>query len=157
MKLKKILEQASLILGIDENDEVNQKILFRCANLVVTNVASNYVDCIASQSFFVTDGKIMYKQFKHTFLKIKSVSCRYDLFINYIAVPNGKVDVTYAYVPEFKSKNVDINMNQSLLLYGILHEYAGISGLVDEEKLFGKKFEQLLFATRETGRARRMP
>jgi len=157
MKLKKILSDASQLLGIDESDKANQKILFRCANLVMANLASNHFDYIELQNFAVTDGKIKYINFKKTFLKIKSVSCPYELFIDYICVPNGHVTVEYACIPEFKSPNSIVSINQSLLLYGILNEYASISGLVDEAKLYGQKFEQLLFGTKETGKSRRLP
>jgi hypothetical protein len=41
-------------------------------------------------------------------------------------------------------------------LYGILAEYASISGLVNEEKIYNAKFERLLFESRTTGRGRVM-
>jgi len=158
MKLNNILSDASVMLGISEDDVTNQKILFRCANLVVANVTGNYIDCVTTQDFNVTEGCINYDEFDKTFLKIVSVSCSYDLYMDHIAVRNGHVTVKYAYVPEFKSPDdVVAVMNPSTLLWGILAEYACISGLVEEAKLYNDKFEKLLFASRPTGKSRRMP
>jgi len=162
MKLKNLIQDAANMLGIDAPQKSPIfSILFRCANLVVSNVACNYEDCVATQTFDVTDGRIDLSKFKKTFLKVKSCNVNYDLYINSLSVPNGMVTVQYAYIPKFTSGNNVITtvagrLTESALLYGILAEYASISGLTDEEKRYNEKFEDLLFACTRTGSARVM-
>jgi|GEM_PF-3260717 len=165
MKLKKVIEDASLLLGIRQDDVANQRLLFRCANLCLSNVASNHIECLATQVFDVTNGKIGFDQFEKTCLKIKHVSARFNLHTGYISVPNGRVVVTYAYSPEFKSKNDDVSivggvMNPTALLYGIITEYAIICELKDEVDVFGKRFARALFGIQDNprkGKSRRIP
>lgn len=145
MKLKKIIDVASVLLGVDCRD-----ILFRCANLCVSNVACNLKDCVTEQTFIVTDGKIYYNQFNYQFLKVRECNVRYEIYTDFIAVPNGKVVIEYAYIPCFTKQTEDISkiggvMNGDVLLYGILAEYASISGLWDEYKMYNEKFQILLF------------
>jgi hypothetical protein len=112
----------------------------------------------------VTDNIIDFKSFDKTFLKIKSVKkngieIKHDLYIDFISVPNGVVTVEYAYVPVFKSgmdlvSNVTSIISESALLYGMLYEYSSVSGLLNEAKYFGKKFEQCLFESKKTGNRR---
>ena len=163
MKLKKLITESAKLLGIEDQDSI----LMRCANLVVSNVACNYEDFIAVQDFEVTDGKIDFKNFKKTFLKIKSVKIggrevKSDMFVNYLSVPNGRVTVEYCYIPRFTAMGNRVSdiagkINENTLLYGIMAEYASISGLEREEKDWSDKFENLLFAGKHTGKTRRLP
>jgi hypothetical protein len=169
MKVKNIMENAAEILGVGDltRDDENRKILFRCANLVAANIASNYLDCKAVQTFTVTDNKINFSQFNKTFLKVKSVKTggnevsSYELFIDFLKVPNGIVEVTFACVPAFADAEDDHkiagNYNENVLLYGILAEYAFINGMLNEAKVWNEKFEQLLFGAGKKGTAKIMP
>jgi hypothetical protein len=168
MKLKKLIQEAAKIIGIDvKQGNANWSILFRCANLVVSNIACNYEDCTAAQTFNVKDGEIKFTDFDRTFLKIKSVKSGgyevpYDFYINSLRVPNGIITVEYAFIPKFtKDSNVikDVmgRFDENVLLYGILAEYCFISSLKDEAKYYNDKFESLLFASSMTGKARVIP
>jgi len=162
MRLRDIINEASLMLGIPQTDKANRQILFRCANLVLSNVASNINECIEEQSFDVKDGKIKFSDFSKTFLKIKQISYPYELFTNYIAVKNGRVNVKYACVPEFKNPSSSITqfkgvISPGALLYGMLSEYSAISGLKNEAKLFEDRFQRHLLAMNRTGKMKRMP
>ena len=150
MKLEKIIETASEVLNVQD-----PAILKRCANLVLGNIAANYRDCIATQIFTVTTEKIQYSQFEKTFLKVKSVihggqEVDYSLFVDFVKVPNGKVTVEYCYIPVFVNANDDItvpNLSEQCFVYGVLTEYAIISGMFNEAKIWGEKFEQGLFTS----------
>ena len=168
MKVRDIIEHAAEMLCIDDitPDDTNYRILFRVANVVLANIASNYLDCVVTQTFTVKTGKIDFSQFTQTFLKVKtvkqgSVEVPYELYINFLTVPNGKIEVIYACVPSFATDQDDLNtaggISYPILLYGMLTEYALISGMTDEAKSFGDRFESLLFTTAQSGRARVMP
>lgn len=155
MKLKNVLDGAAEILGLQET---NFSILRRCANLVLANIATNYRDCEASQIFDVTDGKIEYKAFNKTFLRAKNVrangaDAHYSLFIDFLGVPNGRVEVIYFYVPAYPDDlNYEIfipNLCEQTFIYGVITEYALISGSVNEALSWNEKFEAGLFGTSE--------
>jgi hypothetical protein len=151
MKQKNILEGAAEILGLQET---SFPILRRCANLVLANIATNHRDCLAQQTFNVTDGKIEYKNFNKTFLRVKSVSTgTYSLFIDFMHVPNGRVEVKYFYIPSFSDnleESIHIpNLAEKTFVYGVAVEYALISGMFNEAKVWNERFESGLFATNE--------
>ena len=157
MKLKKLMEDIAPLLGEDNHD-----ILLRCANLVMNNVANNYGDFIEKQTFNVKNGKITYGRFKHNLLKIKSVKSggreiQYDLFIGYICVPCGKVEVEYACVPRFKTGNEQIPGGLAdILAVGIMKEYSAISDM-READTYAKMFEKLMYLARQKGKSMVMP
>ena len=178
MQIKKIIANVATILGFVDVTELvngetsdtvlmenqNYNILFRCANLVAANVAGNYRDCVTIQKFTVTDGKIEFSQFNKNFMKAIDVKCNgavadFDIYINFLKVPNGMVEVTYAYVPVFTSGNDEARniLSEAAFVYGILAEYSFISGMFNEAKVFNAKFEELLFGMLKTGRTIKMP
>ena len=168
MKLKNLVQDAADLLGLDAHkNSINRSILFRCANLVVSNIACNYEDCITTQTFIVSNGRIDLNQFDKIFLKVKKICCgnqpvNYDLYIDFLSVPNGRITVVYAFIPKFKNEREEIikitgKIDENILLYGILAEYASISGLSEEFKNFNAKFENLLFANSQTGKGRVLP
>jgi len=150
MKLKNIIKLVSEMLNVQD-----EKIIKRCANLVLGNIASNHRDCIAKQTFTVTNGRIDYSEFNRTFLKIVSIksggrSLEYSLFVDFIEVQNGQITVEYAFVPVFESENSSVaipGITEQTFVYGVLTEYAIISGMVNEAKIWNHKFEEGLFAT----------
>jgi hypothetical protein len=169
MILGEIIKEAANIVGLNNvvRDNKNFNILFRCANLVLSNIALNYHDCIAEQKFNVTEHLIEFCQFEKPCFKIKSVKIdgkeiEYGLYMNMITVPNGFVVVEYAYIPRFEGWDDDTvnclgKFDDSILLYGIIAEYASISGLSHEYKVYSEKFEKLLSKSARTGHARVMP
>jgi len=168
MKLEKLIENAAEILGIDMTQgDANYNILFRCANIVLMSVASTQRDCVTRQTFTVQNGQIDFEKFNQTFFKVKSVKSGgspvpYELYIDFLRVPNGTIEVEYACIPEFKSGDDDVSaiggiMTENALLYGVLAEYAAVSTMPDEAKIWDAKFRALLFNATKTGKARVMP
>lgn len=160
MNLGSIIESASEVLNIQDT-----AVLKRCANLVLGNVAANYIDCEAVQAFTVNNERINYSEFSKTFLKVKSVKIGnslvdYSLFVDYVAVPNGKVVVTYCYVPFFLSDTEEIvvpGLSEQCFVYGVLTEYAIISGMYNEAKVWGEKFAEGLFNAHPKYKQLRIP
>ena len=148
MKQKNILESAAEILGLQDT---SFPMLRRCANLVLATIATNHRDCEATQTFTVRDGKIEYKDFEKAFLRVKHSSVPYSLYIDFMQVPNGRVDVTYFYIPSFTEdmqQSIHIpNLAEKTFVYGVVTEYALISGMFNEAKVWNEKFEKGLFMT----------
>jgi hypothetical protein len=151
MKQKDVLQSAAEILGLQET---GYPLLLRCANLVLANIAANYRDCVTKQVFNITNGKIEYKNFEKTFLRVKNVSGGvYSLYVDYLQVPNGKVEVEYCFVPKFTDdaeQEIFIpNLSEQIFVYGVITEYALISGMFNEAKAWSEKFEAGLFKSDE--------
>jgi hypothetical protein len=151
MKLNNIVSASAEILGLGES---NRAILKRCAGLVLANIAANYRDCIAVQKFNTADGLVKYTAFDRTFLRVLSVRAGgaevpHSLYIDCIKVPAGAVEIRYAYVPAFDEEGTaDVtipNLTEQGFTYGVLAEYAFISGMFNEAKIWNEKFEQALF------------
>ena len=143
MKLENIVKSASEILNV--SDDI---ILKRCANLVLSNLAANYIDCVAVETFDVHDGKINYTEFDKTFLKVKKCNVDYSIFIDYLKVPNGRITVEYCYIPVFENDTDEIvvpGLSEEAFVYGVITEYAIISGMHNEAQIWGEKFESALF------------
>ena len=145
MQLKNIIKSVGDILNIQDNATIR-----RCANLVLGNIAANHRDCIATQTFNVTDNKIRYSDFEKTFLRIHRINVEHSLYVNYIRVPNGRVTVKYGYIPEFINDDDEIiipNLTEQCFTYGVLTEYAIINGMFNEARIWSDKFEAELFGT----------
>lgn len=170
MKLKKIVETCAEVLGLQDVVELINKpettaedlkknssfsILQRCANLVLGNIAGNYVQCVARQTFVVSVNRINLDRFENDFIKVINVKKEgleidYDLFADHLRLQNGTVEIEYAYMPRFENADSQLVINgvsEDCLVYGILAEYAFISGMFNEAKIWNEKFERFLFGT----------
>jgi len=148
MKLREVLEMSAQALGIDEKDQ--RRILKTCANMTLYDVATQYYDCVRTQTFEVTDNEINLADLKERLHKIRKVSVPYELYSGFIGVRNGTIEVEYASIPKYVRLDEHIEkkcaiMDESILLYGVLMHYASISSLKDEERIFKRKFEDALF------------
>ena len=157
MKLKEILQDARLLMGIPSNDRQNTRLLIKGANNLFDGV-----ECITVQTFEVTDGRITFDKFEHPPIAIKYASVRFAIHPGHITCKNGKVAVTYAFHPHFKNANQDVSfvlglMSRNAFLYGVLSEYAFHLGLERETKRFTERFLQLISNAKPRGQARRMP
>jgi len=160
MKLGNIIDSAGQILNAADS-----VLLKRCANLVLGNIAVNYLDFTTAETFTVTNGQIDYSRFSKIFLRAKSVRINgaqidFSLYMGYIAVPNGAVTVEYCYVPYFTSDADDIvipGMTEQCFVYGVLTEYAIISGMFNEAKIWAEKFADGLFKNNPKYKKIRLP
>ena len=166
MKVKNIIADCAQILGLGDvgEDSPDYSILFRCANLVAANAASSYLECIETKSFHAPTGRIEFSEFNRQVLQIKEVKMngavvRHELFMGFIMVPSGTVDVTYSFIPVFEDGEDEagiVPMSGSAFVYGILAEYAFISGMFNEAKVWNQKFEDIVYGEGKTGRARKI-
>ena len=183
MKFKQIIKNVAVILGLSDvvslvNDtlkhnsqnakaelrgNINFAVLLRCVNFVVANIATNYFPLVARQSFVVTNGRIRLSEFEKPLVSIRQIArngreVEHKLHSGYINVPNGNLHVEYSYMPQIKTgeEQNPFEITPSAIEYGILSEYAFISGMMNEATVWNGKFTELLFNAKR-GRGKTMP
>ncbi|MCL2229149.1 MAG: hypothetical protein FWC00_04980 [Firmicutes bacterium] len=165
MRLRKLLQTACRLLGVEVRaSSHNMVILQRCVNLVLSDIATRYIDFRAKQTFDVTNRKIEFTSFDKNVFRIRSVmiggrAIDYDLYFDFLVVPNGPITVEYSYIPAFVSRMSNISevapgITESVLLYGMLAEYSAVAGLQSDFRIFTKKYESALFDLTKSGRLR---
>lgn len=149
---------------VDDEIQSNRelRLLLRCVNLVVKEVACDYIPLIHTQTLTATDGKIPYSQFEKTLLEIKRVKnqkgedVRFFTLPEYMAVEDGVYEVSYAFIPRDKEFFDDLDFagtkaSDRVFAYGASAEFCLISGMYDEALMWERRYKDaLLVATRKT-------
>ncbi|MCL2851072.1 MAG: hypothetical protein FWE01_01785 [Firmicutes bacterium] len=181
MRIKNIISNVAEVLGLSDvvefvqggatiaqlRENMNYASLLRCASLVVSNISANHSETIARQSFDMTgtDGVILFDSFKENVQSIKQVTQRgrvveYGLYHDRLVVPKVLVEITFAFTPSIVTGNEHnpFKLPHQVLEYGILAEYAFISGMFNEGRIWNEKFLEMIFgAKHRTGKAACMP
>ncbi|MCL2755926.1 MAG: hypothetical protein FWE45_02625 [Firmicutes bacterium] len=182
MKIKQILSNVAEILGLADvvelvksnvainelHQNTNYRLLLRCASLVVANLATHYSEITHTQRVNTQiNGRINFSVFEHPPTNIKMVRqitgerMRFRTFIDHIIVNQpGKFDVTFTYVPKIISGNETnpFPLPPAALEYGIMAEYAFLSGMFNEAQVWNEKFGEMIFASvKKNGRSVTMP
>jgi len=129
--------------------------LLRCANLVIHEIASEYVHLKTYESFNTTDGHIRYSDFLKQPVDIYSVKkegnfCRFKLYPSELITQEGDVEVYYTYLPDKveTTGNLDFEegkVNGRIIAYGTAAEYCVICGLYEEAVIWDKRYKDSLF------------
>lgn len=149
---------------VDDEIQSNRelRLLLRCVNLVVKEVACDYIPLIHTQTLTASDGKIPYSQFEKTLLEIKRVKnqkgedVRFFTLPEYMAVEDGVYEVSYAFIPRDKEFFDDLDFagtkaSDRVFAYGAAAEFCLISGMYDEALMWERRYKDaLLVATRKT-------
>ena len=154
MKLKDIISSASEILGLGGEEDA---ILLRCANLVAATVAANYISCAYTQDFENPTGKIDYKEFEKPPIRIRAVKkggavVAHKTFLGYLRVPFGRITIDYDFIPRYEDTEDEVafpGLSAEGFTYGVLAEYAFLSGMFNEAKVWNEKFQNHLFAAQK--------
>lgn len=177
MKIRDIVELAAVLLQNNElintnvfwhreneNNEYVQKVikerldlqqLIRCANLVVKEVACEFIPLTFRQIIKSEGGAIPYTKFEKTLLSIKSIK---DLngetvtaytMPNYLAIEEGTFAVTYNYIPSDKEFFEDIDFkgdkaSDRIFAYGTASEYCLINGDYDNALYWERRYKDAL-------------
>lgn len=143
-------------------DNRELRLLIRCVNLVLKEVACDYIQLIHRQTMTAVEGKIDYGDFEKTLLEIKSVKnlngedVRYFALPDYVAVEDGVFEVSYAFVPQDKGFFDDVDFGGTkagdrVFAYGAAAEFCLISGNYDEALMWERRYKDALtVATRKT-------
>ncbi|MCL2621842.1 MAG: hypothetical protein FWD32_02305 [Firmicutes bacterium] len=155
INVSEVLDCASELLQLPD-DPNNISLLKRCLNIVISDIATNYYDCRDVKTFNVTNNQIEYSQFERRIFRVvkiyvNGVICDYSLFAGFIRVPNGVVAVEYTYIPEIDQALNTVYLpaiNQEGVIYGVMAEYAIVSGMFNEAKVWNERFNSFLFSAK---------
>lgn len=130
--------------------------LLRCSNLVVQEIACEYIHLKTYETFTTDNGHIDYCDFNRQPVDIYAVkkdgkNCRFKLYPSELITSDGEVQVYFTYMPE----KVDINgsldfeegkISTRVISYGTVAEYCIISGMYEESCIWDKRYKDSLFA-----------
>lgn len=142
----------------DDLTQRNINLLIRCTDLVLGEIASDQIPLKCVETLSSADGQIYFSSFANKVYKILSVKknsskISFKVFPTYIETgKSGEVEVEYNFLPETKTSLTDsIDEVANLvdlrtIAYGVASEYAYISGLFEEAKMWEEKFKNAIDA-----------
>jgi len=150
-----------------EKAEADKKLLLRCANLVVGEVAAEYLPLKAAEVLTSSDGNIDYSAFSKRPIEIYSakkngLKCRYKMYPAKLITEAGEVEVCYSYVPESVGIDEELDFAEGkitprILAYGTAAEYCLVNCLHEEAWVWDKRYKDSLFGALRAGRAVHIP
>lgn len=149
-------EQGENLSGEDRlQAEKELSLLLRCANLVIHEIASEYVHLKTSEKFVSQDGHINYSDFIKQPVDIYAVkkddsNCRFKLYPTELITDKGEIEVFFTYLPGKVELGGSLDfeegkMNSRIVAYGTAAEYCIISGMYDESLIWDKRYKDSLF------------
>ena len=181
MKIKQIIQNAAEILGLSDVVELmhdgvstaklkknaNYRVLVRCANLVVSNLAANYDEMVVSQVISANvQRRIEVTALDHHVVSVKEVlnsqgrPVIFSVSAGYIFVPTaGNHTVIFSSIPRIATGEefMPFGFSPAVIEYGILSEYSFSIGAFNEGKVWHEKMVSLLFDSKNTGESVIMP
>ena len=170
MTIKQILKTASVYLGREDlikyldgelsdiNEDVLNElksevdILTKCANLIINQLATEYLPVKSTDIVKSTNGQILYTSFPLDPLDVLAV---YDVYDNklefkllpfYVKTKPDAVKVEYTYLPPEYTLDETIAYDEKLIpmrviAYGVTAEYSLISGRFDEASIWDRRYK----------------
>ena len=157
MKLKEVIEICLTYLG-DEDPTISSstkttakiKLLVRCANMVIKEIASDYLPLTANKACTVKDGEVEYSTLDYRVKEVLSVKSN-GVEVEWSAKPSklivkseGEVDIKYSYLPTDVDLDdecdVDVRVSPVCLAMGTCAEYCVIEGNYEQAVMMNDKF-----------------
>lgn len=154
MKIKDVVYYAAMFLQLEdacsaiesgtENGNSDVEMLVRCANLVVGEVAEEYIPLITKETVTIGEDGFLYAELSKRLNDIRCVRRKNDgkqvkitqYFDRFTVRDFGEYEVTYSYLPASLEIGDEIprfgSAGERTLAYGTACEYALISGMTDE-------------------------
>lgn len=139
-----------------EQQEIEINTLVACCNLVVNEVASEYITLKNSVNLTSNTGIIYYSQISDKvivdILKVikNGVELKFECLPDKLKTESGNLIVEFAYQPNLNmtiSSTIDFNnfkLNERVLAYGVVAEYCFINGRYDDAAIWDNRFKTSL-------------
>lgn len=157
MKLKEVIEICLTYLG-DEDPTISSstkttakiKLLVKCANIVMKEIASGYLPLTESKTCVVKDGEVEYSMLDHRVREILGVKSKGNE-VAWEALPSklktdaeGEVEIKYCYLPsdvDLEGEcDVNVRVSPVCLALGACAEYCLIDGAYEQAVMMNDKF-----------------
>lgn len=150
--------------GSNENAEAKKKLnlLIRCANLVINEIATDYVPLIIAEEIN-TDGKIYFAHLAKTVLDVKNIRTTDGSYVKFKVYPEyiqadckGDCTLEYSYIPDDYQLGDEIEyggkVNERIIAYGTVREYCLVNSMYEDAQIWDKRYkDSLLSAMRKGG------
>lgn len=136
--------------------------MLRCLNLVINQIASDYIPLKFIETVTPVNGKVLFTSLNKKLIEVLRVEDKFGIRVNFKLYPefletiNGDISITYSYEPENISNiNQDLEsfsqkIGERVIAYGVAMEYCFICGLHDDASIWEKRFKDaLLIAARK--------
>lgn len=162
MKVEDVLAEVLLRLGemdkyditnLPDNDE-KITLLVKCVNMIVSEIASDYVHMEYSEDIVTDDGIIPYDQLKKRLINIKRVTKNgtkigAKLHPEHILCDaRGSLNVCYYYMPSEVKIGDKIELSPRittmLIANGVLGEYCLLVGRYEDAALYDKRYREMV-------------
>ncbi|MGN0771845.1 MAG: hypothetical protein ACI4MI_04600 [Christensenellales bacterium] len=173
MKLKEVIEICLTYLG-DEDPTISSstkstpkiKLLVRCANIVIKEIACDYLPLTDNKTCNVSNGEIEYAALNHRVKEILGITSNGSA-VDFECLPSkvtvsceGQVDVKYNYVPADIDLDdeceTDVRVSPVCLALGTCAQYCMIEGLYEEAVMMNDKFMDSLAVACRNNREKRV-
>ena len=148
----------------DELTTRNINLLIRCTNLVLSEIATDFIKLKKQENVICEDNIIPYGAFSENVLDILKVKTQGEMPLKFKKRPDGlqvnhsgTVKVEYSYLPSSYHTLTDEIVGFDLIpariiAYGVASEYSFISGLTQEASLWDDRFKNAMLAlTKKSG------
>lgn len=141
--------------------------LVRCANLVLSEIAADYLPLKTRETVAATDGRIGYDALQKKAIDIFAVRQRgksvpFTLYYDCLRLAaEGDCEVEYSYAPNVLPLNgfadyTNERLGARTVAYGIACEYCLISGMTDDALVWDKRYKDALAAATRPKNERRV-
>lgn len=168
MDLKTVVYYAAMFLQLDDVTEALEGDLpyegeaaaeigrlTRCANLVLSETAADYMPLKTREEIYCRDGEMMFTELKKPVVDVFSVSSSagvtvpFKQYFDRLILPKeGSYTVEYGYAPDKLALDDPLpyseRVSARVLAYGTACEYCIISGMTDEAVLWDKRYKDAM-------------
>lgn len=170
MTVREIAEETAVLLGrmdlftylngteaCDNATELEKEseILVRCINIVLNEIANEYVPLKKMVEVVTENGIVSYDDFGEVVLDIVEITddygnkIKYKLYPEYLKTKPGSVNIEYTYLPDKKTLEDEIGYKNGrvsgrIVAYGTAGEYCLINGNYEEAYMWDKRYKDSL-------------
>ena len=141
---------------LTKQDEAEINTLLCCLNLVINQVATEYINLKNTIKISSISGKIYYSSLSNNVvvdvLKVtkNGVPIKFEVCADHIKTESGDLEVEFVYQPSSCSSvlsNIDFEnfkINERVLSYGVVAEYCFLNGNYDDAAIWDNRFKNSL-------------